>query len=360
MPSTAMGRKVRRVVVVLLFANALAGCQRESFVRSPDGPIVEDYFAGEFYLDPPPSSLPSAERVFEIAGPSSGPSRSLVLSNLSCGCATCDFLDTSVDPGGVARVKLGFALRYQRGRRTEGAVISFDGDEEASRVLRLTADVFPRIFVDPYTLGTVELRSGETSRKSVKVLSYAPRGEKDESLEVKVDCPGVSIVELGDVSSMTQGETLRLSRELLLEFHNGESARQVQGEGPTTADPFLVEGSIRISHGSRLLDRPVVWRHVPFIEFSPRNPFINAKNGGDGSHAEICLTSAEPFAITSLACADRNVVATAKATEPAKVQFVEISVESNSIESTAVKTIVAVGVDHPQQKVLHVPLNVLW
>ncbi len=192
----------------------------------------------------------------------------LELERVSCGCARCDIVTPVVAPGELGRVRVAVTVAYERKRRTEVATIRTGAAAQPRLSLILTADVYPRITVEPFHRNVRQTFSGDAPPPlELKiVLAAEDTGGPSEKLHVST-FPGL-IAQLGQPHSVRSNGLVQTLLPVTLKVD--EHQRFNAGE--------MLKGTVIWRHEGAEIDTEVILQRAAVITASPAPLFLNSSS----------------------------------------------------------------------------------
>lgn len=338
--------------IVLLIVFVCASCGKMPSEEKLESDKVVSYDAGAVFLDAEDGRSWTVRHDFLFQNPSTTSFADLQIARKTCGCTHCTIEQPRVAPRGTATIRLSCDLPYLRRSTQEGVVITTGLTELPEVELYLAADAYPRITMIPHNLPPITVRAGKSVCEQVAFVAYQPESEKTETIKLVPLGAGIHVEKVQPTAVETRNGVRKSIVGCTLRVACPTPDDEQFGKG-------LFSGQVKATHGKWRLDQEFSWQAEVVVQSSPTQVFLQAGHP-ESETAVIHLTAGEPFTIQRIESESPHLEYTYSERKAERNHDIMIRLKRSKAAVQGAKCFLVFHVDHPNQRLVQVPIFILW
>ncbi len=261
----------------------------------------------------------------------------LEVESTTCGCASCEILNTRLNPGETTSVIPKIDLSFERRGRSESVVLSTGSSAAPKLSFTLEAEVFPRVTIHPYQRDIFISCDNDGSESiNLLVIGYEPIAFQEIN-ELLIESPNVLLIEK-ERSTVDEFPGIR---RITVPVRINMAPHVSIGPGDK------VGGKVLFKLGRYAVSTNVVFLKDKLFIASPEKLFVNARSSENSS--EVRITSRVPFSIRDVnfdnPLLDVETTQVNKNLVIAKLRF-----NRNGRLHTSARSVISFATDNPLQR----------
>ncbi len=307
---------------------------------------------GPVLVDPNEPATWQIQHTFVFRNPSTRHAATLEVADKSCGCTQCFVDPPVVPPGQTARVELRVGVGGEVQRREEAVTLRTYLPELPEVRYVLVAHVYPRLAARPDGDITLQVPAGGQATANLVVEAYQPVAEEQYPFRLHTLHNRLRMEAAGPPATEAANGIRRVRFECQLHAACPDFEDQGFGDG-------AFSGMIEIGYGPWQLRRNVFWRAEGAVRAWP-TPLLLTPQNRQGASAVLYVDASKPFALRRVSASSPALVSSAQRGMKSQHHQIAVCWQGKAPESPLEEHRITVEIEGLRQRVVHVPVYVLW
>jgi hypothetical protein len=338
--------------VLAAAAIVFSGCARRQTAGQGDDVPAYQHDAGAVFVDTEDPRPVAVSHDFGFHNAAGRKTAELKAAQRSCGCTRCAIGEAEVAPGGNTTITVSYDLRPQLERRREMVIMTTGLEEYPQFALALTADCYPRLGMVPDKPLVATVSAGASELIPVAFVSYERDDEGQSPWVLQATGAGLSVEQGASREEETGNHVRKREVQCMLRL----ACPGVEDPGFGSGD---FEGEVVVKRGPWSLKRRVTWHAAKVVEASPGQLFLQAGKG-DAEEATVRLSASEVFGLEGIDFERSYLACNASLGERRREHDVRVRLNSAGTRPRATKCSITLRTDHPRQRIVKIPVFILW